>query len=42
MTPYAQLASGTYASISAVSSTIPHTWANTDYVEIAITYESAS
>lgn len=37
----ATLASGTYAQQQASSATVPFTWGNTDYFEIALFYEAA-
>lgn len=37
----AELASGTYTAATAISSTIPHTWASTDILSVTGTYEAA-
>lgn len=34
--------SGTYPSFIALSSTVPHTWANTDIIRFTISYEAAA
>jgi len=34
-------AAGTYAAVAAISSTVPFTWGNTDFIQIALTYEVA-
>lgn len=39
---YAENAAGTYASIAAVTSTVPHTWASTDTVTVAGVYEAST
>lgn len=38
---YALNAAGTYAGTAQVSSTVPHTWANTDVIEVSGTYDIA-
>lgn len=35
---YAMNAAGTYTALTATSATVPHTWANTDVIDIAIRY----
>jgi hypothetical protein len=40
--PFAQVTSAGHASVAVVISTVPFTWASTDYIELNITYESAS
>lgn len=38
---YADTASGTYAGITSTSSTVPHTWAVNDTIDLTVTYEAA-
>ena len=42
VTPFTTLASGTYVTTTAISATVPHTFADADVVTLVLTYEAAA